>query len=67
MSEKNRIQCKVCEGTGKVDVKRYLVRYQDCGCVICTCDNKKQCQGCGAECCGTHEVGEIPDPIYIEI
>ena len=42
-----------------------LHKYQSCGCVICTCENDEQCQGCGAKHCGTHPLGEIPHPIYI--
>jgi len=45
-----------------------LVKYQKCGCVICTCEDEKQCQGCGAKNCGMHPIGQIPNPIYfIEI
>ena len=43
-----------------------LVKYQPCGCVICTCDDEVQCQGCGAKMCGTHPIGENPDPVYEE-
>ena len=29
-----------------------LAKYQPCGCVICTCEDEKQCHGCGAKHCG---------------
>lgn len=41
-----------------------LARYQPCGCVVCTCEHETQCQGCGAHHCGTHPVGQIPEPAY---
>ncbi len=27
-------------------------KHQACGCVLCTCENPDQCQGCGAKFCG---------------
>jgi len=44
--------------------ERLLAKQQPCGCVICTCEDEIQCQGCGAKNCGTHPVGEIPNPVY---
>jgi hypothetical protein len=44
--------------------KPNLAKYQPCGCVICTCANEDQCQGCGAKNCGTHPAGLIPDAVY---
>jgi hypothetical protein len=41
-----------------------LARHQPCGCIVCHCDDPIQCHGCGAKNCGTHEPGEIPDPLY---
>jgi len=41
-----------------------LARNQPCGCVVCRCENDEQCQGCGAKHCGTHPVGEIPNPKF---
>lgn len=41
-----------------------LARNQPCGCVICICADPVKCHGCGALECGTHPVGEIPDPVY---
>lgn len=41
-----------------------LAKHQPCGCVICTCTNDVQCQGCGATHCGTHPVGEFPAPVF---
>jgi hypothetical protein len=45
-----------------VDTVEQLVREpfmraknQPCGCVICTCENDAQCQGCGARYCGIHK------------
>lgn len=29
-----------------------LAKHQPCGCVICTCEDEQQCQGCGAKHCG---------------
>ena len=43
---------------------RLLAKYQPCGCVICTCENDEQCQGCGAKHCGTHAICSIPNPVY---
>lgn len=43
---------------------RQLARVQPCGCVVCYCENQVQCLGCGAEHCGTHDLGEIPNPVY---
>jgi hypothetical protein len=46
---------------------RVLARNQPCGCIVCTCngeDEPDRCFGCGAKSCGTHPVGEIPDPVY---
>jgi hypothetical protein len=43
-----------------------LAKNQDCGCVICTCENDVRCMGCGAKHCGTHPVGQIPRPKYIQ-
>lgn len=28
-------------------------KIQSCGCILCTCEDTKQCQGCGAKSCGT--------------
>ena len=41
-----------------------LAKHQSCGCVVCTCEDDEQCQGCGARHCGTHKVGAIPEPIF---
>lgn len=46
--------------------KTELARNQPCGCIVCNCDNDERCVGCGAKNCGTHAVGEIPNPIYID-
>lgn len=43
-----------------------LAKHQPCGCVICTCEHETQCQGCGAKHCGTHAVGNIPNPVYLQ-
>lgn len=48
------------------EAEKQLARYQPCGCVVCICENVNQCQGCGAKNCGTHPVGQIPNPIYKE-
>ncbi len=45
--------------------ERVLARRQPCGCMICICEDDEQCQGCGAKSCGTHPVGEIPNPVYV--
>ena len=34
--------------------------------MVCTCESQVQCQGCGAKHCGTHPVGMIPNPVYVE-
>ena len=44
--------------------ERILDRYQKCGCIVCVCEDDNRCNGCGAQHCGTHVVGEIPDPVY---
>lgn len=44
--------------------ERLLARQQPCGCIVCTCDDDHRCQGCGAKHCGTHPVGELPNPRY---
>jgi hypothetical protein len=44
--------------------ERVLARIQPCGCVVCRCEDPRQCHGCGAKSCGTHPVGEIPSPVY---
>lgn len=49
----------------KAQQRPTLHKYQPCGCVVCTCENAEQCQGCGAKHCGTHPIGKIPNPIYI--
>jgi len=41
-----------------------LAKFQKCGCIVCTCEDDEQCQGCGAKHCGTHEVCAIPDPVF---
>lgn len=38
-----------------------LAKHQPCGCVICTCEDEKQCQGCGAKHCGNR----VDHPPYI--
>lgn len=43
--------------------ERLLARNQPCGCVVCSCD-APCCFGCGARHCGTHRVGQIPNPVY---
>lgn len=43
-----------------------LARHQPCGCIVCYCENQVQCLGCGAEHCGTHDLGEIPNPVYVD-
>ena len=44
--------------------ERALAKHQSCGCVVCTCEDEVQCQGCGAKHCGTHPVGQIPQPVF---
>ncbi len=41
-----------------------LAKHQPCGCVVCTCEDEVQCQGCGAKHCGTHPVGQLPQPVF---
>lgn len=41
-----------------------LARNQPCGCVVCVCEGETQCFGCGAKNCGTHPVGQMPNPVY---
>jgi hypothetical protein len=43
---------------------KILDRYQKCGCIVCICDDDERCHGCGAQHCGTHAVGKIPEPVY---
>jgi len=40
-----------------------LQRNQPCGCIVCMCDDDERCHGCGAKHCGTHPVGQIPNPM----
>lgn len=42
-----------------------LAKNQPCGCIVCTCEDEIQCQGCGASHCGKHPVGKIPSPKFI--
>jgi len=39
-----------------------LAREQPCGCVICVCEDEKQCHGCGARHCGNR----TDHPAYVE-
>lgn len=43
---------------------KYLAKHQPCGCIICTCEDEMRCHGCGAKHCGTHSLGQLPDPIF---
>jgi len=45
---------------------KLLSRNQPCGCVVCICEDEVQCHGCGAKNCGTHSVGQLPNPVYDE-
>src|SRR5690606_24699670 len=36
--------------------------HQPCGCVLCTCEDEKQCQGCGAKFCGNR----TDHPAYVK-
>jgi hypothetical protein len=49
-------KCKTCGGSGLKPIK-----YQSCGCVICSCEDEIQCQGCGAKHCDRHKDG-LPNP-----
>jgi hypothetical protein len=51
-------------GMVRRDVGKVLAKHQPCGCVVCTCEDDVQCHGCGAKWCGTHPVGEIPNPLF---
>jgi hypothetical protein len=51
-------------GMVRRDVGKILAKHQPCGCVVCTCEDDVQCHGCGAKHCGTHPVGEIPNPLF---
>lgn len=44
---------------------RSLAKHQPCGCVVCWCEDERQCHGCGAKNCGSHPVGAIPNPVYV--
>lgn len=65
---------QVANGTWSAAHARYagsgleplLAKHQPCGCVICTCENDEQCQGCGAKNCGSHPIGKIPNPVYTQ-
>lgn len=37
-------------------------RQQPCGCVLCVCEDEKQCHGCGAKYCGNR----TDHPAYVE-
>jgi hypothetical protein len=41
-----------------------IAKVQPCGCVVCTCEDEIQCQGCGAKNCGKHPVGQFPVTAY---
>ena len=45
---------------------KVLAREQPCGCIVCRCEDEHQCHGCGAKNCGTHPLGQIPNPVYEE-
>lgn len=45
---------------------KQLPRLQPCGCVICYCENQERCLGCGAKYCGTHDLEETPNPVYVD-
>lgn len=57
-----RANDRIAELEGQVAPR--LARNQPCGCVVCTCEDEIQCHGCGANHCGTHPIGEIPNPVY---
>lgn len=38
-----------------------LAKHQPCGCVICTCEDERQCHGCGAKHCGNR----VDHPPYV--
>lgn len=44
-----------------------LQRNQPCGCIVCMCEDEEQCHGCGAKNCGTHPVGQFPNPVYVNM
>ena len=63
--------CIVVEAIAFIEPKNVvkdpeLAKNQSCGCIVCMCEDEDQCQGCGAKNCGTHPVGEIPNPVYQE-
>ena len=33
----------------RAEVGKVLAKHQPCGCIICTCEDEIQCQGCGAK------------------
>ena len=45
---------------------RLLAKNQPCGCVVCTCEDDIQCQGCGAKSCGNHNSNELPNAVYVD-
>lgn len=61
-SDNERLTARIAELEGQVAPR--LARNQPCGCVVCTCEDEIQCHGCGANHCGTHPIGEIPNPVY---
>lgn len=70
--QKNEVVCISCATNKAACVSesgendRQLARQQPCGCVVCYCENQERCLGCGAKYCGTHDVGEIPNPVYVD-
>lgn len=50
-------------GQGGGDI---LAKHQPCGCVLCTCEDEVQCQGCGAKNCGKHPTGQFESPVFNE-
>lgn len=48
----------------QVEPTKMLAKHQPCGCVVCTCKDDQRCHGCGAKHCGTHPVGDLPNPVF---
>lgn len=38
------------------------VRFRQCGCVLCICEDERQCHGCGAKLCEEHRKSPSPAP-----
>ena len=48
------------DGYAIVPIEKQYLKHQPCGCVLCTCEDEFQCQGCGAKFCSDHNSKNLP-------